>query len=245
MKHQSALIPGILTLILIGVTATTLARMQQSHKLGNPGLIMTDELVFDEDGNVVNTNTVDLPVAVLDYTSETRPVAAAELSWLPADTTYARRYYKSPSAPDLLLTVVLMGQDRGSIHRPQICLTGQGWTIEKSELMEVPLKNDASTKLPVMRLTASKTVAQDGRKRTYKAVYVYWFVAEGHLTARHGERMWWMAKELLTSGVLQRWAYVSCLSICNPGQEEAIYNHISGFLSAAVPTFQPHPPGPN
>lgn len=235
---QPGLIPAVIALSLIGVTALFLSRMQMSHALGRPGLVMTNDLVFDEDGNVVNTNTAALPVRVLDYTSETRPVAKVELSWLPPDTTYARRLYQSPAGRQLLLTVVLMGQDRTSIHRPQICLTGQGWTIERSDLTEIPLNTETQNALPVMRLVASRTVKEGSLTRTYKAVYVYWFVADKHVTARHGERMWLMAQELLTSGILQRWAYVSCLSICNPGQEEQTYESMRKFLSEAVPTFQ-------
>ena len=47
-------------------------------------------------------------------------------------------------------------------------------------------------------------------------VYVFWFVADNAYTARHGQRMWWMAREMMRTGVLQRWAYVSCFAACPP-----------------------------
>ena len=47
-----------------------------------------------------------------------------------------------------------------------------------------------------------------------------------------------MGLDMLRTGVLQRWAYVSCFSICHPGQEEETYKRIKELISAAVPHFQ-------
>ena len=71
-----------------------------------------------------------------------------------------------------------------------------------------------------------------------RSLYVYWFAAENSLTARHGERMWWMAKELIRTGTLQRWAYVACWSQCVPGQEGPAFQRMKEFIAAAVPQFQ-------
>jgi len=239
MKPSPPILAGAVVLVMIGITATALGRLHRSQALGEPGLRMVDERVLDEDGGVVNTNTAALPVRVLNYRSETQPITKAELAWLPADTTYARRYYEAPDRFGLMLNVVLMGQDRTSIHRPQICLTGQGWTIEESELLEIAVGGPRPYSLPVMRLIASRPFREPhGQTTLLKAVYVYWFVADGQVTARHGERMWWMARDLLTRGVLQRWAYVSALGIGQPGSEEVVYERIREFLGAAVPEFQ-------
>ena len=50
--------------------------------------------------------------------------------------------------------------------------------------------------------------------------------------------MWWMADKLVRTGVLQRWAYVSCLAVCYPGQEEATYERVKKFIAASAPEFQ-------
>jgi len=238
-SSRQALLAAVVVLALIGASAGVLARMHQNHRLGTPGLRMIDEPVLAEDGRVINTNTVALPHEVLDFTSETRPITKVELGWLPADTTYARRIYRAPDGFGIQLNVVLMGQDRSSIHRPQICLTGQGFTIERSDLLEVDIPKPHPYRLPAMRLTASRSSrSAEGQEHTYKAIYVYWFVADGQVTARHGQRMWWMARDLLHEGVLQRWAYVSGLAIGPPGSEETLYRRLEEFLAAAVPEFQ-------
>ncbi|HVV00492.1 MAG TPA: hypothetical protein VHH88_03965, partial [Verrucomicrobiae bacterium] len=47
-----------------------------------------------------------------------------------------------------------------------------------------------------------------------------------------------MAKQMLLTGVLQRWAYVMCFSACPPGQESATVDRMKKFIAAAAPQFQ-------
>jgi hypothetical protein len=54
--------------------------------------------------------------------------------------------------------------------------------------------------------------------------------------------MWWLARDLLRTGVLQRWAYVSYFSFCAPGQEDAAFERMSKLIAASVPEYQ-LPPG--
>jgi hypothetical protein len=228
--------------VAIGATALLLNRLQGGRKLGPPGLRTVRGDVYGRDDKIVGTNTIALPETVLHYTSKALPVDPLELEWLPKDTTFGRRHYTLPqgSTLDFIdLGVVLMGADRTSIHRPQVCLESQGWRIEKSELLTIPIVRPHRYELPVMRLTASgKGRNKDGSSVELKAIYAYWFVSDQRLTARHGERMWWMAADLIKTGVLPRWAYVTVLSICYPGQEEPAYARMKQFIAAAVPEFQ-------
>ena len=237
-KQKWALL--VLTLVLIASGAIFLGRMQAHRKLGQPGLKMVREPVYDENGKVIGTNTVDLPVQVLNYESKPGRISLTELGWLPKDTTYARRFYQADDQFGIVLNVVLMGMDRGSIHKPEICLVGQGWKIDSDvSVLTIPISGPSSYDLPVKRLIATKAFqTPEGRTEVVRSVYVYWFVAENAITARHGERMWWTARELMRSGTLQRWAYVSCLAHCPPGQEEATYERLKRFIAAAVPEFQ-------
>ncbi len=225
---------------MILVAAALLARLQSHHVLGSPGVKVVHQPILGEKGEVVGTNQVALPARVLDYSSEASPIYQVELDWLPKDTTFGRRTYHTPDevAPTTM-TVVLMGTDRTSIHKPQICLTGQGWKIDQSEVVRIPIAEPRPYSLPAMKMLATKEFANaQGQRVTARSVYVYWFVSDEQLTALHGERMWWMATGLLRTGVLQRWAYVSCLSLCYPGQEEATFEKMKRFLGAAVPQFQ-------
>ena len=64
----------------------------------------------------------------------------AERSMLPADTGMARKYYVRPDGRHPIhATIVLSGDDRSSIHRPQVCMTAAGHEITASRLIRIPL----------------------------------------------------------------------------------------------------------
>jgi hypothetical protein len=126
------------------------------------------------------------------------------------------------------------------LHKPQFCLEGIGLHIDDTASSEgtVQVQRPCAYDLPVMKLVASNRITSKNQNLSERAVYVYWFVSSNQLTARHGQRMWWMARDLLRTGVLQRWAYVSALAVCWPGQEDATFQRIKEFIAAAAPEFQ-------
>lgn len=238
MKKSRYILVAV-TLALIGAGAGVLASLRAGQKLGQPGVKVVQQPTLDANGKVARTNSVYLPERVLDYSSESLPVTAVELGWLPEDTTYGRRRYKASDGFEMSMSVVLMGTDRTSIHQPQYCLTGQGLKIDESEATTIPIERPHAYDLPVNKLTATgvgKTAG--GEKVIARAIYVYWFVSDNQLTADHLQRMWWMARDLIRTGTLQRWAYVGCLVVCAPGQEEAAFQRLKQFIAASVPEFQ-------
>jgi hypothetical protein len=188
---------------------------------------------------LVGSNTVALPEKVLNFESEEHPISKVMHDWLPKDTVYAQRSYQAPDGFRTVANVVLMGTDRTSIHDPKYCLAGQGFQTEKVERDTIEIQEPHPYSLPLLKMTVRREMtAPDGTKVPQSALYVFWFVADQQLTADHKERMWWMARDLITRGILQRWAYVSCYSACNPGQEEEAYARLREWIAAAVPRFQ-------
>jgi len=238
MKTQKWILAST-ALALMGGSAALLSFLQSHQKLGLPGVKVVAAPIYDPDGKVVAQQSAYLPERVLNYQSEPRPVTLLELGWLPPDTTFGRREYRAPDGMGVLTSIVLMGTDRTSIHTPQYCLPGQGWRIDQSERAAIRIERPRSYDLPVMKLTATGIQATaSGEKIMARGIYVYWFVADRELTADHLQRMWWMARDLIRQGTLQRWAYVACFSVCLPGQEEATYQRMKEFIAASVPEFQ-------
>ncbi len=240
MKSRSSIL-CLTALAMIGVCAAVLARSQGMFRLGKPALRIVSEPLHDREGLVVGTHQVYLPAQMLDYQSESMPVTHLELDWLPKDTTYGRRRYFTADGSWLDLSVVLMGRDRTSIHKPEYCLPGQGFAIDRklSEMTSFEIGKPHPYSLPICKIIASKKLkTADGREEVRRAVFVYWFVADGELTASHLQRMWWMGRDMIRTGIVQRWAYVSCLAVCRPGDEDATFERMKVFLTAAVPEFQ-------
>jgi hypothetical protein len=232
MNRQNAILFTTAFFLICG-TGVLLANLRARQKLGPPAVrtSATPESVRLE---------VELPADILDYDSEPVPVDHMVLDYLPKDTSFGQRVYTAPDGKWTLVNVVLMGTDRTSLHKPQFCLEGQGWRVDDNTSKEVIVHMDrpCSYDLPVMKLVASKVITIQGQQMPAKGVYLYWFVAPDELTAQHGQRMWWMARDLFRTGVLQRWAYVTYFSICLPGQEQATFERMKKLIAASVPEFQ-------
>ncbi len=186
---------------------------------------------------------IDLPERVLDFTSTNVPESAVELGYFPKDTSYARRVYQAPDGFGVNTIIILMGADRTSIHRPEYCLLGQGWNVDKKTEVKVPIDGAPHYELPVMKWVISKTFeTPGGQKQEARGVYVFWFVADNEQTTGNVQLQCHLVKDLLFTGVLQRWAYISCFAICAPGQEDAAFERMEKLIAAAVPEFQV-PPG--
>jgi hypothetical protein len=225
-------------LVIMALTAGALTRVQGLQKLGQPGVRVVAESIYGQDGQVVDTNSVFLPASVLGCQSRSLPITAGELVTLPKDTTYGRRIYTAPDGFSMMTSVVLMGRDRTSLHKPEYCLPAQGGRIRKTERLTVAIAEPQPYELPVTRILFTHRGEQGGHPVEVQGVYVYWFVADGQITEAHNQRMLWMTRDLLTKGTLQRWAYVSCYAECASGGEEATFARMAGLIAAAVPKFQ-------
>ena len=226
-----------IVLVLIAGTAGALAWLKTHQKLGRPGI-----KAVAIPGSVVMK--IELPERVLDFTSTNVPEPEVVLGYLPKDTSYAERVYTAPDGFQASGTVILMGADRTSIHKPDYCLPGQGWTINEKSVVNIPVSGVKNFQLPVAKwIIGNSFQNSEGKKVVVSGIYVFWFAADGEQTTGNYRRMWWLARDLLRTGVLQRWAYVSYFAVCAPGQEDAAFERIKKLISASAAEFQPPPAG--
>jgi hypothetical protein len=251
MNRRSRVISiGAAAIIL--ATAWFLGGWAKRQRLGEPGLRVVASPVYGIEVSreatntfLVGSNSIYLPEQVMDYQSYPNPITKQVWDWLPKDTTYGQRVYRDTNGFQIYATAVLMRTDRTTIHQPQYCLTGQGWGTVSEEQTTIGMEKPVRYDLPITKMKLRKAYrAQDGQEHEVAAVLVYWFVADNQLTADHRQRMWWMARDLLRSGVLQRWAYVLQFSICQPGEEEATFARLTEFIRASVPEYQLVPERP-
>jgi hypothetical protein len=233
MNRQKIML-ALVVLALIGATAGLLAHAKSNQRLGTPG-VKTGPLADSQNLEVL------LPGELPGFKSKIVPQSQIVVDMLPKDTSFGQRIYTADDGFQMLANVVLMGSSRASIHKPQICLTAQGWKIDDalSRVDLVHLDQPFSYDLPVMRLVATaKQVEANGQTVTEQGVYVYWFVDADRITPHHAQRMMWTAGDILFTGVLDRWAYISFFSVCNPGQQDATFERMKKLIAAAVPEFQ-------
>ncbi len=133
-------------------------------------------------------------------------MALGEYHALPRDTVLFKKRYFHNDDPDqtVFASVVLSGNDRSSIHRPEVCMTGQGHRIERTEVIDVELPGREPLQVMVMDL--SRTLPNHPTFYTY---YAYWFVGKDIETPHHLERLIWMGFDRVFRNVAHRWAYIA------------------------------------
>ncbi len=174
-------------------------------------------------------------------------MSTAEREILPADTGYERRVYlgrpEGAREAELTCTIVLSASDRRSLHRPEVCLPGQGWTIDSSEV--VPVAMSGGEALGVKKLGLSRVVDRPGAEPvTIRAFYLYWYVGRDRTTPSTLERVLYSAYDNVFRNVNHRWAYVSVMSLVesshdSSGRTEGETMRLLGnFIRECVPQFE-------
>jgi len=239
-SHRKAL---TICLAIMAASVIALRQMSQTQRLGEPGVKVVSQDVYtivDQKKERIGTNMVALPEKALDYISTNRPIDKIVWEWLPKDTTYGHRFYVSPrDGFEVDNNVVLMGADRTSIHQPEYCLSGGGWQITDDRAVSIVVPGEHPTTIPVRKILATGTFKdRRGNEREFHGVYVFWFVSSTQSTSELKQAMWWMGRDVLATGVMQRWAYISYLAVCLPGMDEdAAYKRMERLIQAAAPQF--------
>ncbi len=148
-------------------------------------------------------------------------VTAVEHQILPPDTGYSRRNYVSIADRNqqVFISLVLSGRDRTSIHRPELCLVGQGWSVIDRSTRRIELGGDPA--LPVTWLKIQRTeVLPNGEQRVMRAIFAYTFIGPTAVTPSHAEMVWKSSWDRLIHLRSDRWAYVVLQTWDDAGAEE-------------------------
>ena len=158
----------------------------------------------------------ELPMVAGSFVGEKEEASEKERELLPADTIIVKRAYHTPGkmvgGRDLAhAAMVIAGNDTRSIHRPEVCLDGQGWTITNSTVREVKMTSGAV--LRVRDLSIQREILMPDRtKLPLRAHYVYWFVGDDISTPSNLERQLISLKDSVLRNVNHRWAYPSVMA---------------------------------
>lgn len=166
-------------------------------------------------------NPAPLPAFLgTDWIGQATEVTAVEREMLPADTGYARRIYVSldDRRRQVLVSVVLSGQDRTSIHRPELCLVGQGWTIAESGGARFGASPTDAIPAALLRLHR-EAPASGGQLQRVPALFAYWFVGRDRICTTTASRLWHTALNRLRLRP-DRWAYVVVQTVVLPEETE-------------------------
>jgi len=158
----------------------------------------------------------------------------AERQLLPLDTTLFKKRYTNGSGKAIFATVVLSGKERGSIHRPEVCLVGQGRSIVGRSVLTVPFEDRKPLKVSVLDLLYEQRLRGGKPGPEIQSYYAYWFVGKDRETPYHLERIIWMGLDRVMRNVAHRWAYIGIGGGRKPGTQ-AYRDEIRSFVQGLYP----------
>ncbi len=184
---------------------------------------------------------VELPAFLgTDWIGRVAEVSAVEREILPPDTGFSRKTYvglADPARP-VFLSIVLSGRDRTSIHRPELCLVGQGWTIEDSRQHRFAYPSQAAgSAFPAAVLHVRREVMTARGRVAVPQLVAYWFVSSDTVVATNWERFVHDAWNRLRHLRADRWAYVLMQTDASDGEAAAL-SRMQAVLDRTLPVFQ-------
>jgi hypothetical protein len=242
---RRALIAHIAVIAMLGVTVVALTFGVDVTLVDQPGVYMRmpaqvadwhgDMLLYCHDPSCRWAGTAaDTP----DHTcpechADTFTMAQVEKDQLPPDTEFLKYLYRHPSGRELLVSIVLSGNARNSIHRPQRCLVAQGYNITRSHVEKMALPQRAPLKVMLL-----DTLHQFGPRRdaihARPVSFAYWFVGQKRETPSHLKRMFWLAWDRVWHGVAHRWVYIMV-----HGQDRQESTTFARDLQEFIPAWYP------
>lgn len=147
----------------------------------------------------------------------------AETHLLPKDTILSKKLYRQDDN-EVMVTIVISGYENVSIHRPQMCLPGQGLSISSEKTITVPINND-HFRLRQLSLSYPKSPGLSGK-------YYYWFTDGEHFTESHWKRLAIQSWDRIVHGRATRWAYISIAP--GPGNTSFSQNQLYAFLEPFI-----------
>ena len=185
---------------------------------------------------------MDLPESIGGFSGKIIAATPGEIAILPSDTQIVRREYVNSAGDRIMTSIVLSGGEKRSIHRPEVCLPAQGWSIRGGKVEDIPLTDGRDLKAMDLSLMRDVEIGPGDRRKLY-ANYFYWFIGNGVTTPHHWTRVFLSSFDRITKNINHRWAYVIVMSIVTEGfvpqgkNEAQTVEMLKQFTAQVAPTF--------
>ena len=132
-----------------------------------------------------------------------RKISAGELRDLPKDTEILKRTYRSPAGNTYFISVVISGKNRGSIHRPELCLPAQGFVMLKTDTCPLRVPGGKPHQARAILAQSSSVIPP------VQFSLAYWFISREHECSSHAKRILIDIWDRSIRNRINRWAMVS------------------------------------
>ena len=186
-----------------------------------------------------------LPLSLGDYQGREFDMTAAEKNLLDEGVKLSRNIYASAKGRQIMATVILSGFEKRSLHRPEVCLPNQGWTV--TDRTPIPLQLADGREITIMMMRIFRDVEpQPGVRIRTRAINFYWYIgSDGTTCADHYEHVFLSYYDAVFRNIQHRWAMASIyvplpeqrVGDEDPMQELSALEDARAFLGQLAPTF--------
>jgi len=124
--------------------------------------------------------------------------------------------------------------DERSLHRPEVCMDGQGWQITTKQVRSMELNGE---KLEVMDLSLKR----ESNGKVIEAHYYFFWVGKDISTPHYRDMKLRSLWDNFTKNLNHRWAYPAVMVYVNPFDEEQRHElnwkKAEHFFKHALPVF--------
>lgn len=150
-----------------------------------------------------------LPLSVGNYQGREFDMTAAEKNILDEGVKLVRNVYASSTGRQIMATVILSGFEKRSLHRPEVCLPNQGWTVTDRTPVTLRLVDGREITMMMMRIFRDGE-PQPGVRVRSRAVNFYWYIgSNGTTCAEHYEHVFLSYYDSVFRNIQHRWAMAS------------------------------------
>lgn len=175
------------------------------------------------------SNLAEAPAVCPKCGSKMEPMSRAEQDILPEDTLTRKATYEMVDGSDFTVAIVIGGRNRRSIHRPELCLPSQGFTLSERQVLEV---------FPGVPF-ASLSLTHEGLPRPVGFGYI--FLTQREATVSNLQRVVGDTWERSLHNRIQRWVMITIRSNAHDFQTPEGAEALKRFMAVWYPTLRKTP----
>ncbi len=177
-------------------------------------------------GRIVETESPFAPPAACPSCGS--PMAGASLgerTVLPSDTGFRKCHYYDAMGDVYRVTVVINGKSRQSIHRPEVCLPAQGFSMENGRVIDFDIGGGERLAVRCVDLRRRDSAS------SHRMGQGYYFVSHDNRVASHLSRMLISIRDRAFRNRITRWAMVTLFCEDSLASTPERREEVSAFLS--------------
>ena len=188
---------------------------------------------------------LELPLQFGKYQGQKFDMTAVERNILDQGVDLARCQYLSTDQHMMLATVIQSGMGGRTLHRPEVCLPGQGWNITERLKIPVKLENGRTIQATLLRMHRDYEPSPGTRKRM-RALNLYWYIgSDGTTSDDYYDHIRISYFDAVFRNLAHRWAMASFfvpmpegdVGITDPMQEVTALEELRDFAGGVAPKF--------